>query len=115
MENASMTIDIDQAERLANAATPGPWTVAPNGGGIYGPCPIVVAVTVGDDPEPVVFATNDDLDFIAAARTLVPALIAEVRRLTKERDAYDVKAQRLGEMLGDTMREVEELRRQVQR
>ncbi len=70
-------IDFDEIEARANAATQGPWTASRS-------------CSIEDAPETVVMAVggnvaNCDWDydaaFIAAARTDVPALVAEVRRL----------------------------------
>lgn len=49
------TLDLDALERLAAATTKGPWT--------YGP------------------VSSEDEAFVRAARTALPALVAEVRRL----------------------------------
>ena len=70
---------LSELEALANAATPGPWGEVAESGEwwLSGP-------DIYDD---AVMSTNDteisqaDVDFIAAARTDVPALVAEVRRL----------------------------------
>jgi hypothetical protein len=68
--------DLQAIEARANAAMPGPWHLA---------------ITRDDDPDranieagPIDVADdaqNDDAVFIASARTDVPALVAEVRRL----------------------------------
>ena len=74
-------IDLDEIERRANAATPGPWTGKVNN-----------CVEAGDE---AVFETGcgcctdstlseENAAFIAAARTDVPALIARVRELEAE-------------------------------
>ncbi len=99
-----------ELERLANAATPGPWhsrdsrrhpenwtvratgeTNWPEGGCSWD---VLACIRPEDDPEDygfvVIFGEADDgevqpkstdLDFIAAARLAVPELIAEIRRL----------------------------------
>ena len=88
-------IDLDAIERRANAATPGPWYVHDRPADFW---------TVGTDPdwpfECEVFDDGSargeydalcsiaDRDFLVAARTDVPALIARVRELEAERDAY---------------------------
>jgi hypothetical protein len=76
---------------LAETATPGPWTS--EGERIYGPGGRRVAsVALGARADPdTVLATAA---FLAAARTALPALLAEVRRLRSERD-------RIGHGLGD--------------
>ncbi len=100
--------ELDEAERLANAATEGPWRVA-GSDGIYGPCPIVAAVTVPPDTTPLVYVTTEDAAFIAAARTLVPALIAEVRRLARELADTKRRWQRTAELASERHQIIEEL------
>lgn len=68
-----MVIDdawIAERERLANAATPGPYWIPPG----------------GDDARfsERVAMRNGDWRFLADARSAFPALIAEVRRLREE-------------------------------
>lgn len=65
--------DLDRLEALANAATKGPWTLIGGGEYVTG-----VGVVVAPDDGGV---TPEDAEFIAHARTDVPALIAEVERL----------------------------------
>lgn len=66
-------LDLDEIERLADAATPGPWGVEPDRNSLDD----LVMAKIG-----LVAATaREDAAFIAAARTAVPALSAEVRRL----------------------------------
>lgn len=57
---------LDEWERIANAATPGPWRFTRGS---------VVAI-----------ASPKDKRFISVAREAVPALIARVRQLEKEAD-----------------------------
>jgi len=74
--------ELSKIEARANAATPGPWTFLPDqrlerrGLGILGPSFERVALM----PEPAGAHPVDAL-FVAHARTDVPALVAEVRRL----------------------------------
>ncbi len=76
-------------EERANKATPGPWHC------YYS---LSVGATVQQGPgKPWIFraqegATRADLDFVAAAREDVPALIAEVRSLRAKLDAVPVTA-----------------------
>lgn len=70
--------------RLA-AATPGPWsaysaTCCPDMGGVRGPRGSVCAHQVGRYGHPM---TMEDAEFVAAARSDVKALVAEVERLRK--------------------------------
>lgn len=78
-------LDYDELQRLADAATPGPWSWHSR-------------QTVDGDSW-AVFGTSDralagnrdgwtpDAEFIAASRSAVPALLARVRELEAERDA----------------------------
>jgi hypothetical protein len=94
-------------EARANAATPGPWSTVD-----YSPCWVIAHDAEGSPavvaPQcPIGQAGSDDADlaFIAAARSDVPALIAEVRRLLKEnallterfRDEYEGRNKALRE------------------
>lgn len=108
-----MTIDIDELERLAMAATPGPWITH-----------LVddMAVIAGSRDEiastaPAGFGTDDDVDFgtdverceanaafIAAANpTTILSLTAEVRRL---RDADPPKTVTAGVMMVNRLAEL---------
>ena len=81
---APAALDLDAIERRANAATPGPWLIISAGDDTEG----VIAVP---DPEysdtgyyyicVTYLSTARNDVFIAAARTDVPALVAEVRRI----------------------------------
>lgn len=65
-------LNLDAIEARVAAATDGPWKHGGNDGLVWGP-------RIGD---PVSGSTEpEDADFIAAARTDVPALVAEVRQL----------------------------------
>lgn len=82
-------------ERLATAATPGPWrwwtsnsfrrlssdADMKDGG-------VLCAVVQHSDGHPDVFCSEADRAFIAAARTAVPALIEELRRLREAQTLY---------------------------
>lgn len=68
------TLDMDAIEALANAATPGPWE------GEY----LIYRKKIDsndDDCFIAEIARDGDGPFIAATRSAVPALVAEVRRL----------------------------------
>lgn len=66
---------LDEIEARANAATPGPWTVSEDYSDVVGP--------EGDQLASYWNPTSETRngEFIAHARTDVPALVAEVRRL----------------------------------
>jgi len=83
------TLDLDAIEARATEATPGPWRPI-----IYGESDFDGPgryVSFGPDATCISDSTSMDSDedavFIAAARTDVPALVAEVRRLRAQRDA----------------------------
>jgi hypothetical protein len=95
--------DLREIEARANAATPGPWLVERQYSGdnwMIG-C-LVVGTDSGDGKNYDVTITTDhlhaseygdatariDAEFVAHARTNVPALIAEVRRLREELAEY---------------------------
>ena len=91
-------LDLDAIQARADAATEGPWYVESSGdhhivpdvarwrGGMAN------ALTFGGDFETAAF--------VAAARTDVPALVAEVRRLSAELAAAEALAALAAEMLG---------------
>lgn len=66
--------ELDAIEQRANAATPGPWRSVE----VDDP---YVALMLESGAEGWPAATDADRAFIAAARSDVPALVAEVRRL----------------------------------
>lgn len=68
-------LDLDAIEARVNAATAGPWQHDGNDGLVWPP-------RIGDP----VSGSNEmaDADFIAAARTDVPALVAEIKRLREQ-------------------------------
>jgi hypothetical protein len=80
---ATTPLDLDKAQALADAASPGPWEAYPNRdvGGI-------AHVRIAQAMHPT--AWPSDAEFIAQARTLVPALIAELR---PNRDHWKVRAE----------------------
>lgn len=77
-------LNLDAIEARANAATPGPWEpyftvhghphVVRAGQSIWG---VIVSISPDD-------YGRADCEFLAAARSDVPALVAEVRRLRAE-------------------------------
>ena len=70
-----MTIDLDAIEARANAATPGPWDYR------YG-----VVRSPQTDVASLFTQNQADGELMAAARSDIPALLAEVRSLQAERD-----------------------------
>ena len=80
---APVGLDLDAIEARAHAATPGPWRPA-------GPDGDAVA-QMGSARR---IRSLEDAAFIAAARTDVPALLAEVRRLRASLDAMHRRAQK---------------------
>lgn len=94
-------LDLDAIEARANAATDGPWVVkhepAWEADNVQHPDVITVGAQMweaDDEPMTVCLVSTDheddpvdvllDAEFIAHARTDVPALVAEVRRLREE-------------------------------
>lgn len=85
-------LDLDAIRARAEAATEGPWAVAPEDFGPHteGDFPVVDrrADYIGHSPDDGVRAGFDlpDAEFIAHARTDVPALVEEVERLRERLD-----------------------------
>jgi len=80
--------DVDAIEARANAATPGPWHVAPpecgpDGQGVYDP-ELGQIVEVGDPYPRGNNHPQENMEFIAHASEDIPALIARIRQLEKE-------------------------------
>lgn len=74
---ADVDLDLDHLQALADAATEGPWTAR----AVY---PFLVEQgDAGFVSTNLADSTAADAAFIAAARTAVPELIAEVRRLRR--------------------------------
>jgi hypothetical protein len=71
-----MSLDLDAIEARANAATPGPWWADADKGGEVS----LWQVDPSDVDMAYFPAADADNEFIATARTDVPALVAEVRR-----------------------------------
>lgn len=76
--------DLDRLEALANNATDGPWTVGEHFHLITESDPAYPDELMGSFHRGARFLHRPDAAFVAASRTAVPALIAEVRRLTRE-------------------------------
>ena len=86
-------LNLDELERLAKAATPGPWEwwtsnsflrlSGPDGrdGGVLYACNI-------RNEYATVVVSEADLRFIAEARTALPALIARIRELEQDAARY---------------------------
>lgn len=77
-------LDLPAIQARVDAARPGPWHAHPR-------MPGTADIRTADDwwinDECKDLFTDTDAEFIAAARTDVPALLAEVARLTAARDA----------------------------
>lgn len=93
-----------ERERLANAATPGPWMPAKAYDSAAWPC------ILGGGWQAHLFGDEDfdNAAFIADARTAVPTLVADVRRLREENEKLrDLLAEVAGsgvELQDDRMR-----------
>lgn len=87
-------LDLAAIRARADAATPGDWE-ATNNHRILGPPPALPSHSLPRDLNPVAEAGNyADALFIAAARTDVPALLAEVERLTAGAAALNLEVGR---------------------
>ncbi|KGQ20183.1 hypothetical protein LF41_2137 [Lysobacter dokdonensis DS-58] len=73
-----MTDWIDDIERRANRATPGPWRSYIEGRDFWGGSNVIT--TAGEDIEPL-GGTYAEQDFIAHARQDIPRLLDEITRL----------------------------------
>ena len=76
-------LDLDAIQKRADAATPAPWhgeTIA----SILSHARVVSCYAFRECPDEYQIPDYDDGDFIAAARSDLPALVAEVRRLRAE-------------------------------
>lgn len=106
--------DIDDAylaerERLANAATPGPWMPAKAYDSAAWPCILGGGWQVAECHAHLFGDEDfDNAAFIADARTAVPTLVADVRRLREENEKLrDLLAEVAGsgvELQDDRMR-----------
>ena len=106
----STPLDLDAIQARADAATPGPWFAHEDWPGrVFAESEFNahVARVTGSNPEP-----NER--FIAAARTDVPALLAEVRRLRAERDEFCNRVDTLTAVAKGNKRHVQEMYRDLQ-
>ena len=79
-----MTIDIDTIERRAEQASPGPWEVTKIDAAGCEISSVGGQQIVGQGYNGGGCWEEDDATFLASARTDVPTLLAEVRRLREE-------------------------------
>jgi|SRR5690625_2284593 len=113
-----MTPDrIAELRALADAATSGPWRVrwfpvdtVTGEGGDY----VVEAGDISGHAEELICYGDWDGDFIAAARTAVPELLAEVERLTTSLDRARKLADGLGQGGSSEVAIANELRRAIE-
>lgn len=71
---------LEELKKLCAGATPGPWGSESYGGAI-GDVSEIYAIATGDNGDCENAMTKETANFIAASRTAVPELIAEVERL----------------------------------
>lgn len=99
----AMTTDIEGIRERAAAATPGPWEVTADGGtiradypsGTPGDCAVIVEDSRDfHDPDG---PRTEDMEFLAAARQDVPALLAVIDHLTEKHAEALALAMRRGE------------------
>lgn len=88
-------VDLPAIKARAEKATAGPWEIIGAGEYVRGPG-IIVAPDNGGINEA-------DAEFIAASRTDIPALVAEVERLREERKEFMPTIDRLSELLNRTV------------
>lgn len=107
-------LDLDAIRARAEAATPGPWTygdiASVAGGSLYDEDVMIGAVHWDNLPDPLHrFRSVESADavgrFIAAARTDIPVLIAEVERLTAENEALCEEANETLDLAADLIDE----------
>lgn len=91
-------IDLDAAQALADAATPGPWRWGDDNDGNGNT--LIRAGRRWDALANLEFTSDENGDFICQARTLVPALIAELREERERSQKYREFADHLREILG---------------
>lgn len=103
-------LDLDAIEARANAATEGPWIIVPekcgpDGQGVFTAEEFGHVCEVGDPYPRGANRPQESMEFIAAAREDVPALVAEVRRLRAREEAFRLNAAEVREFaaskLGD--------------
>ncbi|MFT5993990.1 MAG: hypothetical protein ACI82G_003001, partial [Bradymonadia bacterium] len=70
--------ELQRIEQLCRGVTPGPWKASIEGRDHMSGCDVVLT---GHSDIELVGMPPGDVDFIAAARQVVPRLVAEVRRL----------------------------------
>ncbi|MFD5798646.1 hypothetical protein ACFWIO_34970 [Streptomyces diastatochromogenes] len=90
--NTDQQLDLDAIDAVANAATDGPWLANDRIGVATNPAGDPLAVFGGGEQD------RADAAFVAAARTDVPALVAEVRRLQAREAAFTTLAERWQQM-----------------
>ena len=72
---------LNEIEARANAATPGPWELLGDGEYVSGP-----GILVAPDDGGV---TSADAEFIAAARTTVPALLDALEKVLELHESFE--------------------------
>lgn len=72
--------ELENLERLTSRASPGPWTADREFGWVTQRDDIVI-FEPGSGPDFNLEECDNNLRFVAASRTAVPALIAEIKRL----------------------------------
>ena len=80
--SAAPPIDLDAAQALADAATPGPWRWGDDNDGNGNT--LIRAGYRWDALANLEYTSDENGDFICQARTLLPALIAELRESRRQ-------------------------------
>lgn len=84
------SLDLDAIQALVDATTEGPWYAQPRSDAMRPDAVVSPRADFGRHI-PAECHQPEDAEFIAQARTLVPALIAELRGTRAERDGYKAR------------------------
>jgi hypothetical protein len=97
-----MAIDLDELERLAAEATPGPWVIR-HGDGWYNKHSYEIEASNESHVAETLYAYNGEADaaYITAACNAVPELIAENRALQERVRELERQRVYLAKLLGD--------------
>jgi hypothetical protein len=108
----TMTIDLSAIRDRVDAATEGPWALSAiedeSGALAWRVAQPSEDLVVGDYDSDGGVNFRDDAEFIANARQDVPALLAEIERLTAERDQYLSMLVEIGDSISPTGERPEE-------
>lgn len=92
-------IDLEAVQALADAATPGPWRWGDDNDGNGNT--LIRAGYRWDALANLEYTSDEDGDFICQARTLVPALITELRAERGRREVAETRLVKLRKVIDD--------------